>query len=572
MRKTYILILFFAALQLYAQNLDSLYDAYLFMRNGPADNIKIKSVASIAGEHEKCSFGLANEIKLNFTRFKPDQQLSLQKLMSRPATDTSIASPAGYFRIHFNKSKFPDYIPENIRGNLTPEQIPAYKSLYLDSLAIAADSAYNYEVNILKYPAPPNDGTDGGDDKYDIYIQTLSTYYGETQTDQNIGQYLYTSYMLIDDSFATMYTKRIDAARVTVAHEFHHAIQIGNYGLKQDNSGNLLDVFYHELTSTSMEEFVFDNINDYYAYLPYYMRNPARSLASSSAWYDGYDVAIWNLFLKARFDVNIIKRIWELMRQDRALNAIANAISEKGSSFKNEFAQFGIWIYFSGNRFLPGKYFEEAENYPLIKPFMITGFSKPESAIDVNSEPLSTNFLVFTNNSGSRIDTFVAVIGNCDLSNGINNLKNTTFFKYRLSSQPQQDFRPVLDGYYSKVETANQFLFTEINIFNNSLVDSGKISSEEIEYAYPQPFKYSQNNYIYFPVAQDLSGSAEIYIYSIDMNLVYSGSARILVMDKIVVQWNCVDSGGRKLGSGVYFYVVKSGDKIKKGKFVILND
>jgi hypothetical protein len=39
-----------------------------------------------------------------------------------------------------------------------------------------------------------------------------------------------------------------------------------------------------------------------------------------------------------------------------------------------------------------------------------------------------------------------------------------------------------------------------------------------------------------------------------------------------VAQWNPQYNAGGKLATGVYIYVLKNGDEIKKGKFVIYND
>ena len=77
--------------------------------------------------------------------------------------------------------------------------------------------------------------------------------------------------MIID--IAIFLTKGINAARVTVAHEFHHAIQLGNYSYRDS------DLFFYELTSTSMEEFVFNSVNDYYNYLTDYFYFPQYPLA-----------------------------------------------------------------------------------------------------------------------------------------------------------------------------------------------------------------------------------------------------------------------------------------------------
>ncbi len=572
MKKSFIFFLLLTCIVLHAQNLDSLYNTYVNNRMGTRINIKLDGISSVIDKPQKCGFGVANELKQNLHRLTTEQQVVLQKLLDRPSTDTSITSPKGYFRIHFDKSNLPDYIPEDVRKNLSSEQLEVYKRIYLDSVAIAADSVYNYEINILKYPQPPSDGTAGGDDKYDIYIVSMPGFYGETLGDESIGQFLYTSYARIDDTFASTNTKRYNGARVTIAHEFHHAIQMGSYGLKKNNNNNLLDVFYHEITSTSMEEFVFDEINDYYFYMNHFFNNPAKSFSKfANRNYDGYDLAIWNLFMKSRFDIDIIKRVWELMKGDRAMNAIANAINERGSSFKKEFSHFALWMYFTGSRAVPGKYFEEAVNYPLVKPIMTSTFLKPETSFDHSSLPLSINIFAFDDNEGGQENSFISLIDNCDISSSIDNPNSTNTFKYRLSNQSSSGFKKIIDGYYSKLESTSDFVFTESNIFNNTPVDNGVVTSEDIEYPFPQPLKLSQHENISLPAHQNASGKADVYIYSIDMDLIYSGVHNIYSMDKTVVQWNCKDNSGNGLASGVYFYFVKSGDNIKKGKFVIID-
>lgn len=526
-----------------AQNLDSLYSEFLRIKGIQSD--RKFSVALSDTQRTKCGFGIVNEVKLNFNRFTPKQQTVIAQQTARPVTDTSIVTPSGKFRIHFNK---------------TGIHAPKYD---LNELALAADSAYNYEVNILKYPPPPADFGQGGDDKYDIYIQNLSGgYYGYTPNETSIGKDKFTSYTVIDNDYSDTYTKGIEGAKVTVAHELHHAIQMGNYIYRYS------DLFYYEITSTSMEEFVFDSINDYYAYMPSFFRNPQRSFSYN----DGYNLAIWNIFLKERFGFDIIKRIWEYMPDERALNAIADAITDYGSTFKNEFALFGQWIYFTNYRTIPNKYFKEAENYPLIKASMTINFIPPTSSIDILSEPVSTNYLVFVDNAKAVPDTFVTIISNSDLTQGISNPNSTLLFKYILSNQSGNGYKHIIDDYYSKIECDNSFLLTESNILNNKLINDGQIITEEVDYAFPQPFRYSTDEYIYFPAERTKSGYANLYVYSVDMDLIYSGEHKIYSSDKTVIKWNARNNEMKKLATGIYFYVVSSGDNIKKGKFVIYND
>ena len=141
--------------------------------------------------------------------------------------------------------------------------------------------------------------------KYDIYIQNIPGFYGYTQPENKIGTSSWSSFMVIDNDFGTgYYTHGIDAARVTIAHEFHHAIQIGNYApINSNEPFRESDTFFYEITSTAFEEFVFDDVNDYYAYMPSYFQNPEKSMPLN----DGYNLAIWNIYLQNNFGFDILE-------------------------------------------------------------------------------------------------------------------------------------------------------------------------------------------------------------------------------------------------------------------------
>ncbi len=342
--------------QLNESQLDSLYNLFVKTRSHIYNN---QSFQPENGDTTvvKCTFELAAEIKVNYNNFSLQQQQILNKLLSRPSSDASFVTPNGFFRVHYSTSGI---------------NAPGYN---LSDLAAALDSSYNFEVNYLGFPPPPGDstsGTDpslyGGDNKYDIYITNLNPYsdgYGYTQPENsaNNGPDTYTSYMVIDNDFGSgFYTHGINAARVTVAHEFHHSIQIGNY-IYRDS-----DRFFFELTSTSMEDFVFSTVNDYYNYMPDYFDNPDRCFSDNN----GYNLAIWNIYLKDNYGFDIIKKQWQFMPQMRAMNAINSSLNSYGSNFKFDLNRFGIWTYYTGYRAIPGRYFLEASNYPLLAPISVS--------------------------------------------------------------------------------------------------------------------------------------------------------------------------------------------------------
>jgi hypothetical protein len=306
--KLSLLLLLLPILSATAQNLDSLYNSFLEMHSYSEkfENLPLYKQQADSDASNKCGFTLVSDVKKYFDQFTPAQQKIMQPMFTRLELSNSLVTPSGYFRIHYDTSGV---------------NKPGYD---LNLLAAALDSTYNFEIVKLGYPVPPSDGTEGGDDKYDIYIINLP-YYGVTNPETSTGSITSTSYIHIDNDFAgsIFATQGIEAARATVAHEFHHAIQIGSYRDSPQGS----DQFYYELTATAFEEFVFDEANDYYAYMHTYFSNPARTFGRFSGGNDGYDLAIWNIFLQKKYGFNVLKRTWDFMVDQRALKSYRKCIS-----------------------------------------------------------------------------------------------------------------------------------------------------------------------------------------------------------------------------------------------------
>jgi len=538
MKKLFALLIMLCG-TLTAQNLDSLYSEFLRVK-GIYDPTRI-TVQSEDTEPIKCGTSLVNNIKLNFNNFTAKQKLVLTPLLQRPATDTSFVTPSGKFRIHFNKS-----------GSNTP-------GYDLKEFAKAADSSYSYEVKILKYPAPPADFGEGGDDIYDIYLQNLASGdYGATYAEQGLGKEKYATYVIMDNDFSGSgySTNGIAAARATIAHELHHAIQMGNYIYRPADS------FYHEATSTAMEEFVYDDVNDYYAYISSYFNNSGKTISSLS----GYNLAIWNIYLKDRLGAEVIKEVWEEMQNMRAVEAFSTVLARHNTSLKVEFNLFGLWCYFTGSRSVNDHYFEEAANYPLIKPAMVTEFVN--TTLNLTTYPVTNNFYEFIDGN----NRLFSVITNVDVISSVNSPTTQVSIDYSISSKSGD--RNIANMYYSTLKTASESLIAETNILNNVPINPLMVSVETSGYAYPQPFRYSNPEHKVLCLPATLKGgvNVDLYIFSTDMNLVYSGQKSIVATEKIVVEWDVRDTNQHKLPTGVYFYVVKCGDDTIKGKFVIYND
>ncbi len=530
--------------------LDSLFNFYVSTHNYNISEMPENNGADTT--RIKCGFGTAAEVFLHFHEFTEYQQGLLKILTERPPTDASIVSPSGFFRVHYYSSG------------------PSAPQYDINAFAQALDSSYNFEVNYLGYPPPPEDtqpgispDSAGGDSKYDVYIVPLGNLYGETYFETQVGpEPRFTSFIKVDYKFGSaFYTHGIDAARVTAAHEFHHSIQVGNYIYRD------ADLFFYELTSTSMEEFVFDTVNDYYGYMGDYFRNTERAFAENN----GYNLAIWNIFLQAKYGFDIIKTQWEKMPQMRAINAINSSLFDQGTSFGSELNKFGIWTYFTGYRAVQGQYFEEAANYPTVRISSVIQFNSPSVYVTMNAHPTSNNFVDFIDQVKS--DTLTVLVTNTDYANGIDNTLSFYPFTYNVYDYDAPGSQQLTAVYYSKLVTDNPSSWTSSEFFNNYLIREGEIPLEVSDYAFPNPFRYSRNDFIIFPVKSNGQTEASLNVYTPAMELVYSVTKPFdYVSGQKVMRWNGLDDKNQRVPSGVYIFITRTGNGKMIGKMVIFNE
>lgn len=540
----FLLILFStaSAQQNTRSQLDSMYNEFIFVKNHQSAE---RSLNADSG-YVKCGFGIINSVIVNLNLFTPEQQAVINSLLDRPVTDTSVVTPSKFFKIHYD-----------VFGT----QMLKYD---INELMKAADSSLYFETNFLAYPLPPKDD----DGYYHIYITNLGGggggLYGYTQFEDEIspGSGTFHSYMMIDNDYAGYYSAGINGAMVTVAHELHHAIQVGNYLFREE------DLFYFEMSSTAMEEFVFDSVNDYYAYMKDYFRNTSRAFANNT----GYDIAVWNIFLADRFGYDILKRQWDLLKNMRALNSIANSLLENNSIFGEEFRDFGIACFFTNYRSDVSTSesifkFEEAVNYPAVKP--LATLSLPTYDVNMNSFATANNYLRFVNN----IDTLITLVSNSDYKSGIDSLNILFPFRYHIYDGERAGAYKLTSKYYAAFSAPKPTFWSASEIYNNTLVSEGNILAENVDYAFPSPFYYSKNSFIFIPVFPGQLSEVDLNIYTSSMDLIYSTRQNYSTLyGRFVVKWNATNGNGDKLPSGVYLYVTKTGDDIKKGKLVIFNE
>ena len=291
------------------------------------------------------------------TDLSTEFQTRLGKL-ARRRTDAqhTLLSPSGRFRIHYDTEGRHAVSPKDDDANGIPD--------YIDLALVVLDSTWVLEVEQLGYNPPPADNGLGGGDEYDAYVIDIGgRYYGYAYPETS-GATTY-SHLEIDNNFTDpgyKQTRGLDALRVTIAHEFHHAIQFGYYA-GQDGS------WWQESTSTWMEEVAYPHIDDYLQYLTYFLSEPRRALNSGPyGSLHTYGSAIFSHFLNQRYGRELNRLIWEEVGQRKSvhLDHFDHVIRQaEPGGLGVTMGEFAVWNYFTNHRYHDG-YYAEGDKYPTV--------------------------------------------------------------------------------------------------------------------------------------------------------------------------------------------------------------
>jgi hypothetical protein len=522
--------------------LDSLYTEFVNIKSGE-DYHPDKFNSS-----DKCGFDIINQTKLNINNFSNQQKIKIKSLLARPVLQTSIVSPSGYFRIHYD-----------VTGSNKPAYIPAWSAEQnVAEVANVLDSVYRFEIDFLGYLVPPQDNSGGGDNKYDVYIVNQGGVYGYTEWENKVGTVNWTSFMVVDNDYVGFYSQGMQGLKVTAAHEFHHGIQVGNYAVLNSSSPyRNSDLFLYELTSTSMEEFVYNDVNDYYAYMSSYFSNPGKALPLQN----GYNVCIWNLYLKERFGFDVIRMQWEMIPTLEAMRSIENSLVQNGSSFKEEFNSFGIWTYFTNSRAIPGVYFNEAANYPLISLTSTLSFTPPITVLNASAHPAANNFYKINLPTGG--DFLISLITNGDTEAALQNPNQFFSYTYSLFNYNASGSTPIVNNYYYMFESSNGEQFRIDHIFNNiaAVEDKSLTSDYRFLQNYPNPFNPS--TIIQYQIPE------RSYIILIVYDVLGKEIATLVNEEKPAGNYE-IEFEGSELKSGIYFYRIQAQSFTETKKMILL--
>jgi|GEM_PF-6718181 len=142
------------------------------------------------------------------------------------------------------------------------------------------------------------------------------------------------------------YTDWEKGLRVTLIHEFYHAIQFTTLGKSPSK-----DHVWYEASATAMEEWRAQDVNDYLQYVPAYFQTLSAKGALNSCMQceDSYGVAIFSDFLNRNFTPHINKDIWQnLAKEPNLSSALLNAYKNQNLDPHTVWFEFGKKLLCNG--------------------------------------------------------------------------------------------------------------------------------------------------------------------------------------------------------------------------------
>ena len=534
-----ILLLFILILNSHGVQIDIKSILESFMRSEINDQPTFNDI--------KCGTRYDLAVEIHQDKLDPGlYEMYVQTKRSEPIRQRSLVTPSGFFELHWDDSGSHAVPQEDISGNGYPD--------YIDSAAVILDHVRQIEVEQMGYLPPP--GEDGNPAiPYHIYFTNLPLY-GETKIGDiipaNLPDMTYTSYIEMDNNYSeyNFWTKGLDGLKVTAAHEFHHAIQLG-YNLRED------DIYFFEMTSTWMEEYIYPEINDYLNYLDYFFEVVSNSRFDLVYQTYPYANSIY-LQMLAKNDASIVKSIWDKIKTEPSLSALISTLDQHNTTWFESLGEYGLWLYYTGDRARSGEFFTDAAFFPQVTIKSEDNIVFDAAYVDdVNIKEIANRFLEFQDVRGRILD--IQVIANENYESGYRSMTPHSY----------SQVYPVNNLITSKPIDSDSVVLVITNAEKNEILTTIKITlSGSIDltsvYPYPNPVNTKEVESVRF---QNVPPAAELHIFNTTGKRIArvenQGSSRVR-------SWYLKNNDGEKVAAGIYVFLVQGEGLLKRGKFSII--
>jgi hypothetical protein len=356
--------------------------------------------------------------------------------------------------------------------------------------------------------------------------------------------------------------------KVTAAHEFNHAIQLGNFGYWPN------DLFFYEITSTWLEDVVYHGVNDYFQYIRSssdstvprgQFATPEVPFASFSGLLP-YSRMIWGKFIEKKFSSNVMLQTWFNIRQYAPITAMDYALANVGSSFREAFVEWVDWNAHTAASADPQNYYTEGTSFPKIREReRFEAYRDAPAAFSDSIGAISASYrtvcvLQTFGDSCTPAKQMLVKIINLNLAQ-----EYTTGvfpFIYKTSYQQLAGYSRLANGLYVALVVPDP---------TNWSMGTALASVSEDVLVYPNPYRASKNPLLTFRLPTASVLSARLDIYTADMNLVNSQDLSVTPLE-FLVRWRPKNLNGEPVATGVYVFVLTVGEAKYIGKFAVIRE
>ena len=500
----------------------------------------------------------------------------LTRALQRPSLAHHAVSPSGHFRFHYD-TEGPDAVgAADADGNGVPD--------YVDLAMTLADSAWHVQVEVLGYQEPPADGGFGGGDEIDIYLTDVgrSRRYGLTYPMS--GGDRGPSYLEIDNDFENPVfgtadgvcrgysgSRGHDALRVTLAHEFFHAVQFGYY---QGYDG----AWWQEASATWMEDVLHPGVNDYLQYVCIFLESPKSALDSGDPRVDlhAYGSSIFAFFLDQRYGRETIRFTWEEHARRRAVSldnfdrALRDFHGEAGVSgpeagLDRAFSDFAVWSWFVGDRHR-GEFFTEGDRYPSREepafPVSAGAAAADSGAIDhMASRYVRLDPRLLPGGATLRIDQPGGRWRNRLLLASPDSLEERDLREGgRVTVRGWDAWDEVVLVLSNVDRTGIGYDYGVVVEYDPGLVDEvGPPAAASLDPVWPNPFRPAGHGAARIPFALHRpSAAGSLTLYAADGRRVRQFDLGARSARRHLVSWDGTNESGEPVGSGIYYAVLEA--------------
>ena len=493
----------------------------------------------------------------------------------RPSTQHSLLTPSGHFRVHYDTEGSDAVNPTDDDGNGISD--------YIDLAATVLDSTWELEVEQLGYNPPPSDNGLGGGEEYDVYVIDIvrrgcgnsgpvygCTYPGSSNSVTH-------SHIEIDNNFTDLSyerTRGLDALRVTIAHEFHHAIQFGYYA-KEDGS------WWQESTSTWMEEVAYPHIDDYLQYLPHFLSIPHRALNSNANASHIYGTAIFSHFLDQHYSRDLNRLIWEELKERQSVNLdhfdrVIRRVEPGGLGVA--IGKFAVWNYFTGRRHRRG-FYAEGDKYPLVPTHDIAVAAKAVVRDSSRLDATGSSYLRLAPQlrPGGVTLAFAASLGAWRrhlLLIGPDSIAVRPVAEPTVRVVDWDQYEEVVLVISSAEDHGAAYPYQVSVEFDPDLTDARAALATLFEPSYPNPFRLGQHRqtHLVFDLAAP-STQTRLSIFSTNGDLVWwKDLGPRAARENHVVPWDGRNAAGKFVASGIYHLLLEADGQTALHRLAVVRD